>query len=608
MFYKLKEPCSFNGKDEYLDVSEKLHYFLQAKTIGIRAVFSLNAANYGTLFAVYHPDYFLPDFSICVNMGYLTVVTRCGGREVIWTDTQACNDGRIHELVVNGQEDGLAIWLDGRLVGRERDAVPWCEFGYVTIASVGRGIVQNQFRSWFEGEIHALEIGTEPAEPSVSASASISVKTPLFYRGLAGVENYRIPALLVTPSGVMIATADARMETPGDNPNHIVRAVRRSLDSGETWEDVRLFADFGGVGIEGGAAAIDGQMLMDDATGTIFMIYSHTPAGIGSRLSEPGTGYESGRRVLTAKDGSLYYQQPDGKVTRDVEGNATGYTVDAYDRLYRDGAKAGSVCLKGGELSIAPTSFLQIVSSTDDGKTWSEPKDLNPMVKAPWMRFLGPGPGTGICIREGRYQGRLVCPVYYSNPYQIYSSGVIYSDDHGETWRMGQSANDGRICDGEPIHAESVQRYGAMLGECQVTELAGGILKLFMRNPRYQRVVSAVSTDGGESWTEFRVEDSLVNPFCQFHLLRTEIEGEGTMYLFSGPDHEFMRVRGRIWSSRDGAETFRRGALLECGEFAYSCMALLPDGTVGILYEGRDMTLYFMKAELESCTDCEAFY
>ena len=595
MFYELREPHVFNGQDDYLDISKKLHYFLQARTLGLRVVFRLEAAGYGTLLAIGHPDYFLPAFAVCVNMGYVTVMTRRAGRTVICTDTLACNDGQVHELVLNGQEDGLGIWLDGRLIGREREAVPWCEFGYVTVASIGRGIVQNEFRSWYEGEILELSVGTEPIKSSAASVTKGPVKKPLFYKGLAGVENYRIPSLLTTSSGVVIASADARMETPGDNPNHIVRAVRRSTDCGETWEEASLFADFGGCGIESGAAAIDGQLLADEETGTIFMIYSHTPAGVGSWLSEPGTGFEDGRRVLRSGGGSICYQEKDGTVTR-ADGSASGYTVDACDRLYKDGKEIGSVCLRGGELSIAPTSFLQIVSSRDDGKTWSAPRDLNPMVKAPWMRFLGPGPGTGICIREEKYKGRLVSPVYYSNPDRIYSSGVIYSDDHGVTWQMGRSVNDGRICGGECISADSVKSWGAMLGECQVTELKGGILKLFMRNPGHSRVVSAVSMDGGESFQDFKVENSLVNPYCQFHLLRLEGEnGTDPVYLFSGPDHESMRVRGRICCSLDGAESFRKGAMPECGEFSYSCMAELPDKTIGLLYEGRDMTMYFMK-------------
>ena len=47
--------------------------------------------------------------------------------------------------------------------------------------------------------------------------------------------------------------------------------------------------------------------------------------------------------------------------------------------------------------------------------TWSKPIDLNKDVKADWMRFLGTGPGRGHQIKNGKYEGRLVFPIYLTN-------------------------------------------------------------------------------------------------------------------------------------------------------------------------------------------------
>lgn len=621
MFYEWKGPGIFHGADEYLDISGKLHHFLKSESLGLRIRFSLEASGIHMLLAVYYKESLMPDFSVFINRGYVTVTTRSQGRLLTIADTVACNDGLEHEIVVNGTGDGLKSFLDGRLFCHEKGAVPYCEFGYVGFATVGRGALLNSFGGFFKGVIYSVQIDTGPMEPMEATGSTEPMgstepelvdlergakesgafkenkklcKTPIFCKGMAGVENYRIPALVTTPSKTVIAVADARMDAPGDNPNHIARAIRRSMDSGHSWEEVSLFLDFGGTGREGGAAAMDGQLLVDEETGTVFMLYGHTPAGTGSANSCSGTGFDDrGRRILTDGRGGLYYQEGDGRVF-DGRNLDTGYQTDAYDGLYRDGVRIGSVCQGGGELSLLPTAYLQLVESHDDGRTWSLPRDLNFQVKRPYMRFLGPGPGTGLCMKEGPHKGRLVSPVYFSNEHGVYMDAVIYSDDHGSTWRMGESVNEGRRLNGQILTSEAVLDGGALLGECQLLELPGGILKFFMRNPHYKRVAVAFSADGGQSFHDFAVQEDLVNPDCQFHVLRLDSEN-GPRYLFSGSRNQEERVCGVILESGDGTQSFQPVMLLECGEFAYSCMARLPDGQIGILYEGLDVSIYFTK-------------
>ena len=89
-----------------------------------------------------------------------------------------------------------------------------------------------------------------------------------------------------------------------------------------------------------------------------------------------------------------------------------------------------------GELCVLNTSYLWMVTSDDDGKTWSDPVDITPQVKEDWCLFFGTGPGVGIQLHTGDYDGRLVVPIYTanSNVGGSQSSAVIYSDDHGATW------------------------------------------------------------------------------------------------------------------------------------------------------------------------------
>jgi sialidase-1 len=108
------------------------------------------------------------------------------------------------------------------------------------------------------------------------------------------------------------------------------------------------------------------------------------------------------------------------------DGIPTNYTVGSYGRLYKNGQPCGSICHgENRELRQADVSFLQLIESHDRGETWSEPVDLNFAVKAPWMRFVGAGPGTGIRLRKGPHRGRLLFPVYYHNQNKVASSGAI---------------------------------------------------------------------------------------------------------------------------------------------------------------------------------------
>jgi len=266
----------------------------------------------------------------------------------------------------------------------------------------------------------------------------------LFYPGLNDCENYRIPSIINTDKGTLIAAIYARVDRAGDNPNNIDKYIRRSMDNGETWEPVQVLVDYPDRG-DDGSAACDPAMVQDKETGTIWMIFNHTPAGIGLWNSKPGVGFDkNGYRLLFDPEGNEYTLRENGKVF-DSKGQQTDFLVEENGDVVKDNNVIGNIYLKEGPLLEARTSFLQAIKSDDDGLTWSKPIDLNPQVKEEWMGFIGAGPGIGIQITRGKYAGRLVFPIYYNNRQRGHMSCcVIYSDDHGKTWKRGQSPNDGR--------------------------------------------------------------------------------------------------------------------------------------------------------------------
>lgn len=416
-------------------------------------------------------------------------------------------------------------------------------------------------------------------------------KKAIFHQDYEGIKSFRIPSMITTQKGTIIAGIDARIVASADNPNEIEAAIRRSFDNGETWKPIQHISSYPGEGLDG-AAAMDTSLLEDKETGTIFMIYCHTPGGIGLWQSVSGTGFtEDGKRKLFDKDGNEYYLEKD-KTVSDSQGNTTGYTVDDKGFVFKNNQTQGNIYYKQGvhpneSLLEKRTSFLQLIKSEDDGATWSEPIELNPMVKEEWMCFIGSGPGQGIQLQVGKYKGRLVFPIYFSNEGGHLSSACIYSDDHGRSWKCGESPNDGRILEGETLTAKTVNENKQYLTESQVIELPSGELRYFLRNHyTLKRTAIATSHDGGEKWGEVSFDMSLVDPISQSSVIRYPSTGDGkTRVIFSNANHETDRKIGTIRLSEDGGKTWKYSKVVEEGMYGYSCLTVLQNGEIGLLYE-----------------------
>ena len=217
------------------------------------------------------------------------------------------------------------------------------------------------------------------------------------------------------------------------------------------------------------------------------------------------------------------------------------------------------------------TRRVFVSRSTDDGVTWTAPKEITGDAKLTNWTWYATGPGAAIQIQRGPHRGRLVIPCdHIEAGTKRYYSHVIYSDDHGETWKLGGST---------PQH---------QVNECEVVELTGNRLLLNMRNyDRSQRTRQvAISRDGGLTWTDQRHAPELIEPICQASIRRyawPDDRGKSIL-LFSNPastKREKMTVR----LSYDEGETWPCARELWPGPAAYSCLTVLPDKTIGCLYE-----------------------
>ncbi len=218
------------------------------------------------------------------------------------------------------------------------------------------------------------------------------------------------------------------------------------------------------------------------------------------------------------------------------------------------------------------TRTVWVLSSDDNGRTWSRPREITATAKEPSWTWYATGPGAGIQMERGPHAGRLVIPCdHIEAETRRYLSHALLSDDGGATWRLGGTTPDDEV------------------NECEVAELEGGALLLNMRNyDRAQRTrQQAVSRDGGVTWTEQRHVPELVEPICQASLRRLRwrsAEAPGVL-LFSNPGSRDGRVALTLRASFDDGATWPRSWLLDPGPSAYSCLAVLADGAILCLYE-----------------------
>jgi len=463
--------------------------------------------------------------------------------------------------------------------------------------------------------------------------AEISKKTDVFTAGKNGQSNpdginsYRIPALLKTDKGTLIAGADERRLHHYDWGD-IGMVVKRSEDKGQTWGDRITLTNLRDNPKAkdpniGSPVNIDMVLVQDTETKRIFSVYDMFPEGKGifGMSSEREVAYKEidGKtyQILYREGENGAYTIRENGVVYTPDGQATDYRVvvnpvkPAYSDkgdLYQGEQLLGNIYFTSNKTSpfrIAKDSYLWMSYSDDDGKTWSAPQDITPMVKADWMKFLGVGPGVGITLQNGPHKGRIVVPVYTTNRTNhlngSQSSRIIYSDDHGKTWHMGGGVNDNRtLHDGTVVDSSNMNNYYAQNTEASVVQLNNGQLKLFMRGLTGDLQV-ATSNDGGITWDNYVARYDVPDVYVQMAATHTVQDGKEYILLANanGPGRKNGHIRvARV--EEDGELTWLHHHLIQEGEYAYNSLQQIGPKEFGLLYEhheagGNPYTLSFKK-------------
>lgn len=233
-------------------------------------------------------------------------------------------------------------------------------------------------------------------------------------------------------------------------------------------------------------------------------------------------------------------------------------------------------------MDIYHTAQLVLVKSDDDGKTWSEPINITSQVKDPSWHFLLQGPGNGITMQDGT----LVFASQYIGADRIPNAGIIYSKDHGKTWHIHEHARTNTT-------------------EAQVAEIEPGLLMLNMRDNRGGSRAVYTTTDLGKTWKEHpSSRTALIEPVCMASLINVKAEDnvlKKDILLFSNPNSTNARNNMTIKASLDGGLTWKESDQILLDEdhgWGYSCLSMIDDETVGILYESSTAQMLFQAVKL----------
>ncbi len=331
--------------------------------------------------------------------------------------------------------------------------------------------------------------------------------------------------------------------------------------------------------------------IVTDSKGVLHAVYDHRynnsgdlPGNIDvgySRSSDGGATW-SESRVIMAFDPTVAGSQ----------GNGVGDPAILYDpntgTLWTAALWSfGNNGYNGSGPGLAPSETGQyvLVKSEDRGDTWSEPVSITSQVKDPAWRLLFVGPGHGITLRDGT----LVFPSQMRREGDgLVRMCFVFSRDQGETWQFGSV----------------IPQTSPQTNENEFLELDDGRLLFSGRTPvgsNGQRAwayytPAAPATDveplRDGTWSDIFRLPSVPDPVCQASVIQWKSTHDGhprEWILFANPatgGRNGMTIR----LSQDGGLSWPVSRLLYPGSSAYSCLTILPDGTVGLFFERDNYT------------------
>ncbi len=307
--------------------------------------------------------------------------------------------------------------------------------------------------------------------PALLLRADSLQQVDLWVQGGAGVHTYRIPALVETSSGTLIAVADARHDSARDLPAHISLVMRRSRDGGRTWERSRTLVavNEGGVG--------DASLLLDRKTGRVWCFHAYGPPGIGFPTARPGA--TTGPAALQVH-----------AMHSDDDGATWSVPVDITPQI-KDARWYAMFATSGTHIQTSKGRYLVPVVVRNEKKIVSAHNAYSDDAGATWK--IGPAIGAG---------------TDESHAVELDGGVIVENMRDGKTRAIARSS-DGGVHFGPVEHNAALIDPGCNAGITSVH--AGGKQILVFTNAassKRENLTAKLSYDGGRTWPVSRVLDA----------------------------------------------------------------------------------------------------
>ncbi len=388
----------------------------------------------------------------------------------------------------------------------------------------------------------------------------------------ASVDDINLAPFIVTEPSADGETLSFTIDAPSEAAGFVQARDDESSNSVASYEDVRLWSSVSGdyYRIPAICTAPDGTLIAVCDSRNSSNSDMNANMYINTALRRSTDGGATWSEAVEPAEG--HWNDTDGYITRSDPSLVVDY-------------EAGKVFLFFNVFKGATTSewseqvfHFHVMESSDNGLTWSEEREI--LTPSDVAEDVAAGNttnnwGWGLSASDSNWSA--------NNSYFFISSGsgIQLSDGRLLHTLANRNSNAGVQLFGSSDHGETWHLYGNLPpygNECKVVELPDGF---WMINSRYASGYRYVytSSDEGNTWSGYKDYD-LVDPGCNAQLMRY-----GRALVFSNckstsRKNLYLRV------SADSGATWGDGVCVDSASAAYSDVTILPNGRIGVLYEG----------------------
>ena len=259
----------------------------------------------------------------------------------------------------------------------------------------------------------------------------------IFKSGSEGYNTFRIPSIITTDSGVVLAFAEGRKNSSSDSGD-IDLVLKRSIDGGKTWGDLIVIRD-DSTNVCGNPSPV-----IDRKTGKIFLLSTWNRGDDTESEIINMTSVDTRRvYVMNSIDEGLSWSKPIEITDKVKKPNWTWYaTGPVHGIQIREGSKKGRMIIPCDHIEANTKKYYShIIYSDDGGSSWS-------------IGGTTPQDQVNECSVAEIGKGKLILNMRNYDRTQM-NRKISISNDYGESW--GDIYDDKALV--EPICQASILRY-----------------------------------------------------------------------------------------------------------------------------------------------------